>query len=161
MDTKVYNYIQEMQITSSAFTNGGEIPDVYSCDGNNVNPPLTFSDVPAGAQSLTLLISDLDAVNKVPFYHWVVFNIEATINIISQNSVPSGASVGKNDFGKSGFDGPCPPEGSGIHRYTFGLYALDSKLDLYDGSAAETVLQNMSGHILATAEITGTFSKGN
>lgn len=148
-----------MQITSSAFASNDQIPVIYSCDGSNCNPPLTFSNVPSNTQSLCLIVSDLDAINKVPFYHWVVFNIDPSINIVGQNSIPHGASVGKNDFGKTGFDGPCPPEGSDIHRYVFALYALDTKLDLYEGSSAETVLQNMESHVIESTEIIGTFSK--
>lgn len=148
-----------MQITSNAFGHNGYIPIEYTCQGSGVNPPLQFSDIPKTCVSLALIVSDPDAVGKTPFYHWVIFNIDPATKTIPSNSYPHGAILGKNDFGENGYGPPCPPEGSGTHRYVFSLFALDRKLDLEVNPSAEVILDKIKGHVLETAEIIGLYSK--
>ncbi len=146
-----------MKITSTAFEQNGNIPERYTCDGEDRNPPLQFEDIPNNAASLALIVSDPDAVGKKPFYHWVVFNIDPRTDHIEEASVPATAIEGRNDFGKGGYGGPCPP--SGTHHYIFTLYALDSPLHLKRGATAEEVIQTIEGHILETAELRGVYSR--
>lgn len=146
-----------MKITSTAFKNNEQIPQEYTCDGDDINPPLKFEDVPNEAASLALIISDPDAVPKKPFYHWVLFNMDPGTDHIDEDSVPATAIEGKNDSDKLEYGGPCPP--SGTHRYIFKLYALDSILDLEEGAVAQEVKQEMEGHIVETAEVIGLYSK--
>ena len=104
----------DMKITSSAFQNNAKIPSKYTCDGENVNPPLQFLDVPNDAKSLVLIVDDPDAPSKT-WVHWVVYNIGTKTSEVKGNSVPEGGIEGMTDFGKPGYGGPCPP--SGVHRY--------------------------------------------
>lgn len=145
-----------MKITSSAFLPNEKIPAKYTCDGENINPGLTISQVPKEAQSLVLIVDDPDAPNGI-FTHWVVFNIPpATVQIL-ENSVPENSLEGTTDFGKAGYGGPCPP--SGVHRYFFKLYALDQILNVPEGSIREEVEKAMEGHILEQAQIIGTYGR--
>lgn len=146
-----------MKIISPAFGHNQEVPSIYTCDGENVNPPVTFSDIPKEAKSLVLIVDDPDAVSKKPWIHWVVFNIDPTTLEIAENSVPSGAIEGITDFGKPGWGGPCPP--SGAHRYFFKLYALDTTLHLLDGAKKEEVEEAMNNHILSSAELIGVYKR--
>jgi Raf kinase inhibitor-like YbhB/YbcL family protein len=160
-------------VSSSAFEPGGEIPVLYSCHGENLSPPLKWSGVPEGAQSLTLLMDDPDS-QPPGFVHWVVYNIPATATglpdgVPAEPSLPDGALQGKNDFAQYpagtfpggsaihqiGYDGPCPPA---AHRYVFKLYALDATLDLPEKSTLADVLAAMEGHVLAEAELTGVYT---
>lgn len=145
-----------MTITSSAFKPDSHIPDKYSCNGENINPPLEFFDLPEGTVTLALIVTDPDSPSG-HFTHWVVFNIDHTTREIVENSVPYNAKQGKNDFGHNNYGGPCP--GYGTHHYVFQVYALDAKLDLYDGATRSQVEQAMSGHILAQGELTGLYTK--
>lgn len=148
--------IPAMQITSSAFQDNEQIPDTFTCNGKNINPPLTFVDVVKDAKSLALIVHDPDAPGG-DWIHWLVWNIPATISGIAEASVPESAVQGTNDFGKTSYGGPCPP--SGTHHYIFELYALNSLLDL-PGSAKVQDLQNaMKGHVLASRKLTGLYSK--
>jgi len=117
----------KMKVTSSAFQQGANIPSKFTCDGANTNPPLQISDVPAEAKSLVLIVDDPDAPSGL-FTHWAVWNISPQATTIAEGSTPKGAQ-GTNDFGKSGYGGPCPP--SGAHRYYFRVFALDRELDLH------------------------------
>src|SRR5438034_2460645 len=121
----------KMKVTSSAFQEGANIPSKFSCDGANTSPPLQISDVPSEAKSLDLIVDDPDAPSGL-FTHWIVWNIEPATGQIAENSSPTGGSQGTNDFGKSGYGGPCPPLGT--HRYFFKLVALDEKLSLKAGA---------------------------
>jgi Raf kinase inhibitor-like YbhB/YbcL family protein len=145
-----------MKLTSSAFTNGGKIPFVYTCDGKNINPPLSLSDVPAQVKSLVLIMDDPDVPVSVRkdrmWVHWVVYDMPTTVKAIQENSNPPGTS-GKNTSGKLGYDGPCPPDRE--HRYFFKLYALDTLLKLPSGATKEQVEKAMAGHILASTELMG------
>ena len=144
-----------MKITSSAFQNNTEIPSKYTCDGESINPPLSFMGVPQNAKNLVLIVDDPDAPNGT-FTHWVLYNVDPKINGIEENSVPQSALQGKTSAGKAGYVGACPP--SGVHRYFFKLYALDSVLNLANPEKA-VLEKEMLGHILDKAEIIGLYSK--
>ena len=146
-----------MKITSIAFENNQPIPDKYTCKGEDINPPLLFEEIPSEAQSLVLLVHDPDAPAK-DWTHWLLYNMSPNIAFIKENTTPSNAKQGTNDFGKKGYGGPCPP--SGTHRYFFKLYALDEKLDVPEEIADRDVIEEaMSGHIIAQTELIGTFQK--
>ena len=146
----------EMRIFSPAFSPGAAIPGKYTCDGSDVNPPLAFSGVPAAAKGLALVVDDPDAPAGV-WDHWIVWNISPGTGAIGENSLPPGASQGRNGWGKSAYGGPCPP--SGRHRYLFRLYALDAPLKLPPGSGKRELERAMQGHILARAELIGTYRR--
>src|SRR5947207_13423456 len=117
----------KMKITSSAFQQGGNIPSKFTCDGPNTSPALQISGIPAEAKTLVLIVDDPDAPSEL-FTHWVVWNIDPRTSDIAEGSAPAKGMQGKNDFGKSGYGGPCPP--SGTHRYYFKIFALDGELAL-------------------------------
>lgn len=145
----------KVSITSSAFAEGKSIPDKFSAYGDNVSPPLAWSDIPKKAKSLALIVDDPDAPRPEPFVHWVLFDIPA-----SEKGLDEGASKGvsgNNDTGKSGYFGPRPP--SGVHHYRFKLYALDATLGLKEGATKADVLKAMEGHVLAKGELVGTYEK--
>jgi len=145
-----------MQISSLVFINKGPIPEKYSAHGENINPPLQISDVPAEAISLTLIMDDPDAPIGT-FTHWLLWNINPKISEIKENSVPAGAMVGAGTSDKPYYTGPRPP--SGTHRYIFHLYALDTILDIPEQSRVEDLNAAMAGHILKQAELTGIYAK--
>ena len=144
----------ELKITSPVFKNSGRIPRKYTCDSDDVNPPLQIEDIPTGTQSLVLIVDDPDAPMGT-WDHWVVWNIPPTEKI-EENNVPG--IQGMNSWGKNSYGGPCPP--SGTHRYFFKVYALDTKLDLDSNSRKGDVERSMKGHILAKGEIIGLYSRG-
>jgi len=146
----------EMKITSSAFQHGEVIPSKYTADGADVNPPLTISGVPEGAKSLVLIMDDPDAPVGV-WDHWIVFNIAPETTDIAENSIPAGATLGKNSWGRTDYGGPAPP--SGVHRYFFKLYALDTTLSLPAGATKSQVESAMKGHILAEAQLMGKYTR--
>jgi len=145
----------KMKITSSAFQEGGNIPSKFSCDGANTSPPLQISDVPSEAKSLVLIVDDPDAPTGL-FTHWAVWNISPQTTTIGEGSTPKGMQ-GTNDFGKSGYGGPCPP--SGTHRYYFKIFALDRELDLPFGAKRGQLDAAMKGHVIAQGELMGRYSK--
>jgi len=145
-----------MKLTSSAFTNHQSIPVKYTCDGKNVNPPLTISDVPENAKSLVLIMDDPDAPMGT-WVHWTVWNIDPKTKEISENSLLEGAIEGITSFGKPGYSGPCPP--SGTHRYFFKLYALDTSLSLPKTATKAELEKAMTGHIINTEELVGLYSR--
>lgn len=145
-----------MKITSPAFEHNQSMPRKYTCDGENVNPPLLFSEIPDNTKSLVLIVDDPDAPSKV-WVHWVVFNIDSTISELPENTVPKAGTEGLTDFGKPGYGGPCPP--SGTHHYLFKLYALDSILDISQNSDKKAVEEAMQGHILDSAELVGLYER--
>lgn len=145
-----------MRLISTAFGHQQPIPAAYTCNGDNVNPPLQFLDVPDNAKSLVLIVDDPDA-GAGTWVHWLVFNIEPrTLGVEEDNKVSSGTE-GMTSFGRRGYGGPCPP--SGTHRYFFKLYALDTLLDLPETADKKTVEQAMQGHILDQAELIGLYSQ--
>ena len=145
----------KMKITSSAFQEGGNIPSKFSCDGADTSPPLQISDIPSGAKSLVLIIDDPDAPSGL-FTHWAVWNISPQTSTIAEGSTPKGVQ-GTNDFGKSGYGGPCPP--SGTHRYYFKIFALDRELDLPFGAKRGQLDAAMKNHVVAQGELMGRYSR--
>lgn len=151
-----------LSLSSIAFQDGERIPVKHTCEGQDISPPLMWSESPQGTQSLALILDDLDAPGGV-FTHWVLFKIlpdsrQLPEAIPTQAQLPSGALQGKNDFGRIGYGGPCPPPGR-PHRYCFTLYALDRVLDLKAGVSKKQVLDAMQGHILAQGKLTGTYQR--
>lgn len=147
-----------LTLQSSAFSNGAEIPRKYGYKQDNVNPPLAISGVPQETQSLVLIMDDPDAqaaVGKV-WVHWTVWNIEPDVTDIAESSTPSGSIEGKTDFGEIGYGGPAPPDKK--HTYVFKLYALDSKLELPQGSSKAQIEEAMNQHILDEAILNGTYA---
>jgi len=145
-----------MNLESPTFSNHQNIPSKYTCDGENVNPPLKISEVPEKSKSLVLIVDDPDAPMGT-WVHWTIWNISPKTTEIPENSVPEGAIEGMTDFGKPGYGGPCPP--SGTHRYFFKLYALDITLDLDTSAKKEDIEKAMEGHILDKAELIGLYSR--
>ncbi|MFP4473440.1 MAG: YbhB/YbcL family Raf kinase inhibitor-like protein [Candidatus Omnitrophota bacterium] len=144
-----------MQIISPAFEHQGTIPARYTCDGEDVHPPLEFKDIPGDAQSLVLIVDDPDAPGKT-WVHWIVYDLPVIDGIAED--VPPPGKQGGNDFGRADYGGPCPP--SGKHRYFFKLYALDAGLNLDEGRSKTDIESVMQDHILAQAELIGTYSRG-
>jgi Raf kinase inhibitor-like YbhB/YbcL family protein len=145
-----------MKISTHAFSERRAIPERFTADGKNVNPPLVISGVPTEVKSLALIVDDPDAPMGV-WSHWLVWNIKPGTSAIEEDSVPAGAVVGRNDAGTAKYVGPSPP--SGTHRYFFRLYALDTKLDLPAGSPRADLDAAMHGHILARAELLGRYGR--
>jgi len=146
----------------SVFQQEGKIPSKYTCDGENVNPKLEFSDVPKNAKSLVLIMDDPDIPEFVKqkfgitiFDHWVLFNIKPDTKEIAENTAPG--MSGKNGRGEAKYTGPCPPDRE--HRYFFKLFALDTMLNLKQGATKEQVLEAIKGHILAEAELMGKYKR--
>lgn len=146
-----------LKLESSAFSNGGDIPSQYTCDGTNVSPPLKISGVPQSAQSLVLILHDPDAPLAGGFLHWTIWNIDPGAAEIPENSVPAEAVTGNNGSGQPGYTGPCPP--SGQHHYNFYLYALDAKLDLPLSATKTDIEQAMQGHILEQTILGGLYKR--
>jgi len=144
-----------MKLSSTAFENGGAIPAEYTCDGADVSPALSFSDIPENAKSLALIVDDPDAPMGT-WVHWVVWNIPPNTTGFSKGENIT-FQQGKNDFGKLDYGGPCPP--SGTHRYYFKLYALDTMLNLETGVTKKHLEDAMSGHIIEKVELMGTYSR--
>ncbi len=146
-----------MTLTSSAFADGGAIPKRFTCDGENVSPPLEWSGVPADATSLALVVRDPDAHD---FVHWVVYDMDVSATgglQVGWSTTADAAPQGTTGFGKVGWGGPCPP--SGTHHYTFRLLALDAMLNLPAGPSADDVLAAAEGHVLGDATLTGTYRR--
>ena len=148
-----------MILTSPSFKNDGFIPKKFSCDGGDMNPEFQIANVPAGAKSLALIMHDPDAPLAGGFTHWVLWNIDPAIPTIKEESVPPGAKEGLNGAGKTGYTGPCPPQGHGTHHYQFRLYALDSPLDLPDETTATELETEIEKHLLETAELVGLYTR--
>jgi len=147
-----------LTLQSSAFSNRSEIPRKYGYKNDNVNPPLEISGVSQDTQSLVLIMDDPDAqaaVGKV-WVHWTIWNIVPNVTEIAESSTPSNSIEGKTDFGEIGYGGPAPPDK--IHTYVFKLYALDSKLDLPQGSSKTQIEEAMKGHILDDTILNGTYA---
>ena len=145
-----------MKIESSAFKNGELIPSRYTCDADNVSPPLLISDVPAGSKSLALIMDDPDAPGGT-WVHWTVWNIDTETSEIAEASLPENAIEGTTSFGVPGYGGPCPP--SGIHRYFFKLYALDTLLQLPPETTIDGLEKVMNGHTIAEASYMGRYNR--
>jgi Raf kinase inhibitor-like YbhB/YbcL family protein len=151
-----------MQLTSPAFKQGSEIPSYYTNDGENVSPELSWKDAPANTKSFALVVHDPDAPRTGGFTHWVLYNIPAETThlnekIANEEQIKGVGLQGQNDRGKIGYIGPAPP--SGTHRYFFRLFAIDKILDLAPGATHQQVSSAIKGHILAQAELMGTYEK--
>jgi Raf kinase inhibitor-like YbhB/YbcL family protein len=154
-----------MTLTSPSFASGGEIPRKHTCEGEGVSPALVWSGVPSTARTLVLIVDDPDAPDpaapRTTFVHWVVYNLPSAVSGLPEAAeaavLPPGARVGTNDWRHTAYGGPCPPIGR--HRYFFKLYALDVALP--DGGAANkaSVVEAMRGHVVAEAELVGTYQK--
>ena len=147
--------VVNMKLTSPAFANNDIIPSEFTCDGADASPPLIISDVPSNAKSLALVMDDPDAPVGT-WDHWIAFNIPPSTKQISKRAEPEGIA-GKNSWGRTGYGGPCPP--SGTHRYFFKLYALDTILNLPEGATKKDLEKAMQGHIIAKAELMGTYKR--
>ena len=147
---------EKMKITSSAFQEGGTIPEKFSKNGQNVSPGLRIEGAAAEAKSLLLIVDDPDAPIGL-FTHWLVWNIDPKVTDIAEGNAPSGAVQGRNDFGESGYGGPQPP--SGTHRYYFKIFALNRRLDLKSGAKRRDVDAAIKGHVIAQGQLVGRYSK--
>lgn len=146
-----------MELSSPAFANMGNIPPEFTCDGENVSPPLAISGVSGRARSLVLIVDDPDAPGG-DWVHWTAWNIPvATAEIPAGGPLPPEASEGMTDFGKSGWGGPCPP--SGAHRYFFRLYAVGSELYLDASASKKEILEAIEGMVIEKAELAGVYER--
>lgn len=152
-----------MEIRSPAFFIGNTIPFKYTCDGENISPPLQWESPPPGTNSFALIMEDPDAPSQT-FTHWVLYNLpgdrrELPEGVANHAKLPNGGMQGKNSFGQLGFGGPCPPPNDGAHRYFFKIYALAQPLDLPPGASKEQVIAAMEGHVLDAAEVMGRYAR--
>lgn len=145
-----------MILISPAFGANPNIPAKYTCDGDNVSPPLIVHEIPEPAKSLVLIVFDPDAP-KGGWVHWTVWNISPDVHEIPENSVPKNGIEGVTNFGRSGYGGPCPPEG--MHQYQFRLFALDSMLNLPISSGMGEIEQAMAGHIIEETMLVGLYER--
>jgi Raf kinase inhibitor-like YbhB/YbcL family protein len=142
-----------LTIGSTAFGHKDFIPTKFTCQGENINPAITIENIPPGTKSLTLIVDDPDAPGGT-YDHWIIWNIRP-MEMILENSSPG--EVGKNSFGETKYNGPCPP--TGVHHYFFKVYALDTLLDVNKGADKKTVEKAMKEHILAEGELIGMYKK--
>lgn len=152
-----------MEIHSPAFNAGEPVPQRYTCDGDDISPPLAWSDVPEGTQSLALICDDPDAPGGT-FAHWAVFDMPPHLAGLpegySSPAKPGGYGTGRNDFGRSGYGGPCPPNGHGIHHYHFRLLALDAdRLELDNSHTVAELEARLREHLLMERELVGTYER--
>jgi Raf kinase inhibitor-like YbhB/YbcL family protein len=149
--------MDNLKVFSPSFNEGGIIPSKFTCDGQNVSPPISWEGLPEGSKSLALICDDPDAPGG-DFVHWVVFNIPAETSGFKENAaVGDIASLGITDFGRPGYGGPCPP--SGFHHYHFKVYALDRMLEAERNIDKYDLLEKMEGHILAKGELVGLYKR--
>lgn len=154
-----------MQIQSPAFSHQGAIPKTFTCDGRNISPALSWSGLPEAAKSLALIVYDPDVPTPLlpikTFTHWVLYNISPTVaglpEHVAAGDLPEGSLQGKNDWQKTGYGGPCPPLGK--HRYIFKLYALDTVLPDLNQPSKKALEKAMLAHVIAEAELTGTYQR--
>lgn len=147
---------KNMEITSPAFENNQKIPVKYTCDGDDVSPPLEIKEVPKEAKSLVLIVDDPDAPTGT-WVHWVVYNIDPSVFSIEENTMPQKGMEVLNDFGKKAYGGPCPP--TGPHHYHFKLYALKKMLEVDSLATKEDVELAMEGSILEQVELVGIYQR--
>jgi len=156
-----YSSAHSLELKSSAFVSGSMIPSLYTCEGKNISPPLTWSGAPAGTKSFVLICDDPDAP-LMTWVHWVYYNIPASVTSLPEalakaEKPPQGGIHGKSSFGDFGYGGPCPPWGT--HRYFFKLYALDTVLTLPSEAKKKDVLKAMDKHVLSKTELMGKYKK--
>ena len=148
-------------ITSTAVENGNALPALYTCDGKDIQPELTWKNAPANTQSFALILSDPDAPAGT-FYHWVLYNIPASFSSLpkAMTKLPAGSLIGNNSWNNASYNGPCPPLGA-LHHYILTIYALDTNLTLSTYANAPTLLDAMQTHILGQSILTMTYSRNN
>lgn len=156
-------------VHSSAFQDGAPIPEKYTGDGDDVSPPLSWTGAPPGTREFALICEDPDAPSAEPWVHWVVYRIPAgtselpeDIPAVAQTNGPVNAVQGKNSWPRgrtTGYRGPAPPPGHGVHHYQFKLYALDDELNLQPGATRQQLLEAIQGHVLAAGELIGTYER--
>lgn len=147
-----------MKLMSPAFEKVGEIPTLYTCDGEDKSPPLSWEGAPEGTKSFVLIVDDPDAPMGI-WDHWILFNLPASIASLSEDikDLPQGTKVGRNSWGREDYGGPCPPDRR--HHYSFKLYALDRLLSLEAGVSKKDIEKAMQGHILAEATLTASYDR--
>lgn len=145
-------------LTSPAFGEGQVVPVRYTADGPDLSPPLRIQDPPEGTVSFALIMDDPDAPMGT-WVHWVAWNIPGTASAIPEGGLPEGAVEGTNSWGRTGYGGPSPPRGTGVHRYVFTLYALDTTLDLPPSTDKAGLLAAIKGHVLGEARLVGTYTR--
>jgi Raf kinase inhibitor-like YbhB/YbcL family protein len=153
---------QGMRLTSTAFKNGEYIPEKYTCDGENLSPPLEWSNLPEGTRSIAIICDDPDAPRGT-WVHWILFDIPVDSTGLKEGvrpvaTLPNVGTHGLNDFGETGYGGPCPPSGR-AHRYFFKLYALDYKLELKAAVSKKVVERAMKNHALGEAQLMGKYKR--
>lgn len=150
-----------MEVTSSAFEYNGHIPAEYTCDGENITPPLSIRNVPRNAQSLVCIVEDPDVPSSIRednlWVHWVVFDIEPEDQELQEGETFSSGVESITTYDKPGYGGPCPPDRE--HRYFFKVWALDAKLDLDEDATRNDILQALEGHIIEYAELVGRYER--
>ena len=154
--------MEQISISSDAFKDGNSLPVEHTCNGEDRSPTLSWNTVPAGTRSIALIVDDPDAPGKT-WVHWVIYNIPANSSglpgaVPKNKTLDDGSLQGKNDFGRIGYNGPCPPPGK-AHRYFFRVYALDTALSLKSGATKSQLEAAMSGHILAQGEMIGKYGR--
>jgi Raf kinase inhibitor-like YbhB/YbcL family protein len=159
---KSENAATKIHLTSPTFADGAAIPSKYTCDGENISPPVAWGKFPEKTKSLALVCDDPDAPAGT-WVHWVIFNIPPIFNALSEKAppeeiLPPGTKQGRNDFNRIGYGGPCPPRGN-PHRYFFKLYALDTKLSVHPGATKKELMAAIEGHILAQGQLMGTYKR--
>lgn len=147
-----------LTVTSPAYPDAGTIPRRYTCEGENVSPPLAIIGVPPQAASLALLLQDPDAPGGT-FTHWLAWDIDPHTTHLTAGQHPPGAAEGRNGFGKAGYGGPCPPRGDRPHRYVLTVYATDRNPGLDPTATPGDLLHALSGHTLATGTLTGRYGR--
>lgn len=145
-------------LASATFQPGARIPRRHTGEGADVSPPLAWSGLPRGTRELALICDDPDAPRPAPWVHWVIYGIPITVTEFKEGQAGVGIE-GSNDFGKTGYGGPMPPKGHGVHRYFFRLYALDKSLSGSPGWTKERLLAEMKDHVLEVAELMGTYDR--
>jgi Raf kinase inhibitor-like YbhB/YbcL family protein len=152
----------QMQVSTKSFSAGGDIPKRYTCDGADISPQLSWSEAPAGTRSLVLIADDPDAPRGT-WTHWVVYDLPPGTRELAEGAgkgdqLPGGGSQGRNDFGKTGYNGPCPPPGK-PHRYFFRIFTLDKMLGLKPGASRKELEAAMQGHVLGQGEVMGRYGR--
>ncbi|MGH7855845.1 MAG: YbhB/YbcL family Raf kinase inhibitor-like protein [Candidatus Binatia bacterium] len=147
-----------MELRSAVFDPNTRIPVRYTGEGNDLSPPLRWSGVPERTRELALVCDDPDAPRPEPWVHWVVYGIPPTVSVLEEAAKGDWVE-GRNDFGRSGYGGPMPPKGHGVHHYRFRLYALDDTLAAKPGITKKDLLAMIEGHVLAEAELVGTYDR--
>ncbi len=147
-----------IELSSPAFNAGGAIPKKYTGEGEDVSPPLEWTGLPAETKEIALICDDPDAPMAEPFVHWVLYKIPGDRTSLPEGSA-QGALEGENDFGGTGYGGPMPPEGHGVHHYHFKVYALDGEVEAEAGLSKARLLEEMEGHVLDEGELIGTYER--